>query len=88
MDDSVVNVDVFIVPMCLECVSLFLSCLVIQRNVHLSAFSFSSPAIVIIPVFSARVKAPMIITMNGYEEHVGILIEDMMSAISSVDIVI
>lgn len=88
MDESVVNVYVFIVAMGLEGVSLFLSGLVVQRNVHLRAFGFASPTIIIIPILSTRVKTTVIISMNGYEKHVRILIEDMMSAISSVDIII
>ena len=88
MDEPVINVDVFVIPMRLESVSLFLPCLVIQRNIHLSAFCLTNPTIIIIPVLSTRVKTAVIVAMNGDEEHVGVLIEDMMSAVSSVDVVI
>lgn len=88
MDEPVINVDVFIIPMCLESISLSLLSLVVQRNVNLCSFSLANPTVIIISSFSARIKAAVIVAMNGDEKHVGVLIEDMLSAVSSVDIVI
>lgn len=88
MNESVVNIYVFIIPMRLEIVSLSFPCLVVQGNVDLSALGFAFPAMIVISFFSARIKTPVIVAMNRYEKHIGVLIEDMVGTISSVDVII
>lgn len=88
MDESIIYVDVFIIPMCLEIIPFSFLSLVIQRNVDLCSFTLADPTIIIISAFSAGIETSVIVSMYGYKKHIRVLIEDMLSPISSVDVII
>lgn len=88
MDDTIVQVDVLVIPWGLEGMSIPQFVHNIQRDVKLAPLGLALPASRVISTRSRRIVGSPIMPMDRDEEHAGIVGKDTMRSIPLVDIVI
>lgn len=79
-----IRINVLIVTRSLEVIRLETLIYEVERNVHLCTLSIQLPIVSIVPLVPSGVERPPVMPVQGHEQHVLILLHNVLCAVTMV----
>jgi hypothetical protein len=81
-----IYIDVLVVSRCLERIIVIVFVDVIERNIKLAALTRSLPAVVHAVAVTSWIVNTVVVTVDGEEQNVWVLLEDRVSTVTVVNV--